>query len=476
MTQIKNVDEVKQLLGELYDDPVLFVQAACGAEPSEWQAQALRDIRDHDRVSIRSGHGVGKTAFLSWTILWWLLTRYPVKVACTANTASQLNDVLWPEIAKWARKLPDFLADKLEVKSDKIELKGGGDSFAVARTSRKEQPEALQGFHSPNMLFVIDEASGVPDIVFEVGQGAMSTEGAKTVMVGNPTRSSGFFYDSHHSERWSSRRVSCVDSPQVSRDFIEDMKNQYGEQSNIYRVRVLGEWPEADDDTAIPAHLIDAAMRRDVVASPAAPVVWGIDVARFGDDRTALCKRRGNVVLEPIKSWRNKDLMQVCGIILDEYENAPIDEKPSEILVDSIGLGAGVVDRLRGLASDTSVYFSPDVIGVNVSESPAMGDRYGKLRDELWFKLKAWFEARDCYVPPDDLLRDELSSVRFDYLSNGKLKIESKAKMKSRGQKSPDLADALVLTMGSVAGGIASGRRSQWSKPLRQTQNLNWIV
>mgnify|MGYP003324136024 FL=1 len=475
MSQPASIDEVKQLLSDLYDDPVLFVRACCGAEPSAWQAEALADIHDHDRVCIRSGHGVGKTAFLSWVILWWLLTRYPVKVACTANTASQLNDVLWPEIAKWARKLPDFLADKLELKSDKIELKGGGDSFAVARTSRKEQPEALQGFHSPNMLFVIDEASGVPDIVFEVGQGAMSTEGAKTVMVGNPTRSSGFFYDAHHSDRWCKKKVSCVDSPQVAQEFIEDMARQYGSESNIYRVRVLGDFPDADDDTAIPAHLVDAAMRRDVVATSSAPVVWGVDVARFGDDRTALCKRRGNVVLEPIRSWRNKDLMQVCGLILTEYETAPIDEKPTEILVDSIGLGAGVVDRLRELSADRDVYFNADVVGVNVAESPALGDRYNKLRDELWFKLKEWLEARDCYLPPDDDLRQELSGVRFDYLSNGKLKIESKAKMKSRGQASPDLADALVLTMASVAATVGSNRMQRWNRPLRQ-EKLDWIV
>ncbi len=152
-------------------------------------------------MAIRSGHGVGKTAFLSWLVLWWLLTRLPTKVVCTANTAHQLSDVLWSEIGKWHRKLPEGMRRLLEIKSDKIELAGVPDSFAVARTSRREQPEALQGFHSENLLFVIDEASGVPDIVFEVGQGALSTEGAKVVMTGNPTRTTGYFYDAFNKNR-----------------------------------------------------------------------------------------------------------------------------------------------------------------------------------------------------------------------------------------------------------------------------------
>ena len=440
--------ELQRRLLQLKADPVLFVQAVLKAEPQPWQAEALCALRDNDRVAIRSGHGVGKTAFLSWAILWWLLTHYPVKVACTANTASQLSDVLWPEISKWGRRLPEIFQNELEFKSDKIELKGGGDSFAVARTSRKEQPEALQGFHSPNMLFVIDEASGVPDIVFEVGQGAMSTAGAKTVMVGNPTRANGFFYDAfnRNSSRWWNKRVSCVDADAtVTREFIEDMKRQYGEESNIYRVRVLGEFPEADDDVVVPLHLVEAAQSRDVTPVENVMPIWGLDVARFGDDRTALAKRRGNSLVEPVKSWRNKDLMEVCGIVLTEYESTPYPDRPSEILVDSIGLGAGVVDRL------SEMDFGPQIRGINVSESPALGGRYGRLRDELWFKTREWFEARDCVMLDNDELAAELTSVRYKYLSTGKLKVESKDEMKRRGQRSPDIADAFVLTFASNA-------------------------
>ena len=150
--------------------------------PEKWQKNVLQSIIDNERVSVRSGHGVGKTAMLSWLILQWLITRYPSKVACTAPTAHQLEDVLWGEVAKWYRRMPDGLKNLLRLSRDRVEvLTAPQESFAVARTARKEQPEAFQGFHSENMLFIIDEASGVEDIIFEVGEGSMSTPGAKTL-------------------------------------------------------------------------------------------------------------------------------------------------------------------------------------------------------------------------------------------------------------------------------------------------------
>ena len=219
----------------------------------------------------------------------------PCKVAVTANTAHQLSDVLWTEIDKWARRLPQSWRDLLEFKTDKISLKGASDSFAVARTSRRENPEALQGFHSENMLFLCEEASGIPDVVFQVGEGAMSTAGAKTVMCGNPTRSEGFFYESHHGQRhrWKAMTVSCHDATTVSEQFLESMKEKYGEESNVYRVRVLGQFPTQSDDVLLPLYLVEEATKRDVEASPTTPVVWGVDVARFGGDRSAIAKRQG---------------------------------------------------------------------------------------------------------------------------------------------------------------------------------------
>ena len=461
-------EEQVEIMMALAKDPVLFVRSIIGVEPEEWQKKALYAVRDNDRVAIRSGHGIGKTAFLSWLILWWLSTRTPARIACTANTASQLSDILWAEVAKWHRRLPEYFQKNIEVKSDKVQVIGA-DSFAVARTARRETPEALQGFHSDNMLFLIDEASGVDDLIFEVGEGAMSTEGAKTVMTGNPTRSSGYFYEAFNKmrERFFTLKVASSDSTQVSETFIEDMKMKYGEESNIFRVRVLGEFPEADDDTIIPLHIIQSAVNREQVAADTTPVVWGLDVARYGSDRTALCKRKGNVVTEPIRHWRNKDLMEICGIILSEYETTPYPERPQEILIDSIGLGAGVVDRLIELELPAR--------GINVAESPSMGDKYGRLRDELWFNAKEWFEHRDCSIPDQEELISDLSAPRFKFLSNGKLKAEGKDEMKKRGLSSPDLADSFCLTFASRAIAGKDGSRHRWSRPLSY-EKTGWIV
>jgi hypothetical protein len=226
----------------------------------------------------------------------------------------------------------------------------------------------------------------------------MSGHKAVTLLLGNPVRSTGFFYDTHNrlKDDWVTMKVSCADSPRVSEAYLGEMAARYGEESNAYRIRVLGEFPRSDDDTVIPMELLEMAQQRDVEPSQSAPMVWGLDVARFGSDRSALCKRKGNAVTEPIKTWKNLDLMQLTGAVVSEYESLPPSERPTEILVDSIGLGAGVVDRLRELNLPCR--------GINVSESPAMGATYRNLKAELWHKAKAWLEGRDCKMPKDEAL------------------------------------------------------------------------
>lgn len=353
--------------------------------------------------------------------------------------------MLWGELDKWYRKLPDGMKALLEIKADRMELiDDRKQCFAVARTARKEQPEAFQGYHSPNMLFVVDEASGVDDIIFEVGRGAMSSHGAKTILTGNPTRTNGYFYNAFHAMKgfWRTMCVPCSASSQCSPAYIEECKEEYGEDSNSFRVRVLGEFPIEGDDVVIPLHLAESAVKRDVAVINS-EVVWGLDVARFGDDRTALAKRKANHLVEPVRSWKGKDLMQVCGLVLDEYRLAK--EKPAMIFVDSIGIGAGVVDRLK----ETHL----PVRGINVSESAAVGERFMRMRDELWWEAREWFAQRECVIPDDGKLIAELTLPTYAHTSSGKIKIESKDEIKKRTAKSatsmgrsPDLADAFCLT------------------------------
>ena len=210
------------------NNPLIFVTDVLGATPEPWQAEALEAVGKHDRVSIRSGHGVGKTTLQAWLVLWFLLTRQNCKVPVAANSQDQLRDTIWPEIAKWHRQLPEALKAMIDVQAERIVVVQDPEgAFAVRRTASKDNPEALQGFHAEHLLFLIDEASGIPDVVFEVGMGALSTPGAKVVMAGNPTRTSGFFYDTHHSlrNRWHTMHVSCLDVPSAQ-GHIEDIKSQ----------------------------------------------------------------------------------------------------------------------------------------------------------------------------------------------------------------------------------------------------------
>ena len=239
------------------------------------------------------------------------------------------------------------------------------------------------------------------------------------------------------------------------------MLEQYGEDSTVARVEVLGEFPSYDNDTVIPMELCRSAVMREVDLTVSEPIVWGIDVARFGGDNSALCKRQGNTVLE-MKTYNSMDLMSLCGAIKNEYDDATVLEKPQEILVDVIGVGSGVVDRLSEL--------NLPVIGVNVGESPSSKKNYLNLRAELWFKIKEWLSGRDVFLPSDDELVQQLVSPIYKYTSTGKVKLESKEEMKKRGIKSPDKADALALTFAStsaVLGGGSSFMGYNFKRPIK---------
>lgn len=434
--------------------PALFAKEALGATPTDQQWEASKAIVERRRVSIRSGHGTGKSAFMAWCVLWFLTCYYPCKIPCTAPTAHQLNDVLWAEIAKWHRtyteRLPKWAA-QFSWSAERIYMaERPQESFAVARTSRPENPEALQGFHSENILFLIDEASGVAEQVFQVAEGALSTEGAFVVMAANPTREDGYFHASHHKmrDRWAALHWDGEESPMVSRQYVDDMRKKYGVDSPIYQVRVKGNFTTAVDGV-IPLHLCESARSREVKAS--GEEVWGLDVARFGDDSTALAKRKGNIQVEPSKEWFGKDTMQTAGLIKLEYEAAK--NKPVAINVDVIGIGAGVVDRLKEMGLP--------VRGINVAESASVSDNYARLRDEIWFKGREWLAALDCHLADDDALIAELTTAKYSVLSNGKIKVEGKDEMKKRGIASPNRADAWLLTF------AAGGDKRVMNKPIQ---------
>lgn len=446
------------------------------AEPDVWQAEVLGWYGAGERrIAIKSGHGVGKSTCMAWICWHQLLTRIPQKIAITAPTSSQLFDALFPEIGIWMSKLPAFLKKLYNKTGDRIELMSApDDSYLTARTSRPETPEALAGIHSKYVLLIGDEASGIPNPVYEAASGSMSGESAVTILPGNPVRTSGLFFDIFHKPEmagtWKTKTVSCLDSRRVSKKYVEDMKARYGEQSNAFRVRVLGEFPLAGQSNIISYESLAAAEGRDIRVNPSAPTVWGLDVARFGGDKSALCKRKGNAVLGKVETWSDLDLMQLCAVVKADWDRTPPSDRPVEILIDSIGMGAGVVDRLRQLQLPA--------FGINVSESAAMSDQYLNLRAELWFEAKAWFARMDSTIPKessayegDSTLLEELSRVQYKFTKTGKLQAESKDEMKKRGFASPNKADAFVLTLASVASVLVNtgnGQTVGWGQPLRR--------
>ena len=450
-------------------DPNLFVEQILQIQADPWQRELLTEVGKGTRkISTRAGHGVGKSAAASWVIIWFFLTKHPCKIVLTAPTSSQLFDALFSEVKSWVKKLPEALQVLLEVTSDRVVLLSAPqDAFISCRTARAETPEAMAGVHSDNVLLVADEASGIPEKVFEAAAGSMSSDNALTLLLGNPVRTSGTFFESHHrlKSEWYTMHVSCVDSPRVSKEFIKEMAVRYGEDSSAYFVRVLGKFPKTDDETIISLSLVEDAQNRDVEMSEFTPKIWGLDVARFGTDSSVLAERQGTIITN-IDVWKGKDLMQLVGLVHNKYqENLPSD-RPVEIMVDSIGLGAGVVDRLRELELP--------VRGINVAESPSMRGQYLNLRAELWFRMKEWLEARDCKIPKDESLFSELVSPRYSFSSTGKLKVESKQEMKKRGLPSPDRADAVILTLASQPSIAMFGKR--YSSKRKITRGIRSVV
>ncbi len=433
--------------------PTVFAREVLGAEPTEQQDEAGRAVVEKRRVSIRSGHGTGKSTFMAWCVLWFLASYFPAKVPATAPTSHQLDDVLWSEIAKWHRLMKarcPVLGNQFEWSAGAFRMKSApNESFSVARTSRPERPEALQGFHSEHILFLIDEASGVADNVFEVAEGALSTDGAFVVMAANPTRQSGYFFESHHKMRaaWAALHWDGEASPMVSKTYVENMAKKYGRQSPVFKVRVKGNFVGAVNGV-IDLELCEAAKIREVEPVSSAHTIWGVDVARFGDDSSALAKRKGNVQLEPVREWYGKDTMQTTGIVKAEWDATPEAERPIAINVDVIGIGAGVVDRLKEMGLPVN--------GINVAESEAVNDRddrqFNRLRDELWWRSREWLERRDCRLCDDEETIAELTTPTYTILSNGLIQVERKDEMKKRGVKSPNRADAWNLTFADTFG------------------------
>lgn len=404
-----------------------------------------------------------------------LTTRIPQKTVATAPTSSQLEGALVPEVKMWFKRLDPAIVELYDIKAKGIYFKPAPEeSFFEARTSRADAPEALQGVHSDHVLLLGDEASGIPEAVFNAAAGSMSSDHATTLLIGNPVRTSGLFFEAFHrlADLWYKVHVSHKDSPRVTDDFVQQIARTHGEDSAEFRVRCLGEFPRADADTLIPYEWVQTAVERDIVEHKNARKVWGLDVARYGGDSNVLVVRTPRTA-KVLDHWKDADTMTTSSRVKALWDATADSDRPSVILIDSIGMGAGVLDRLRQLGLPAR--------GVNVAEAASMNERFPRARDELWWKGREWFQGLDVRLEkgtddikdPEAVLRQELVAVRYGYTDTGKIKVESKEEMRkpTRLGKSPDYADALILTfaedlVNAVWGSDGGG--TSWNEPIKR--------
>jgi len=323
-----HTERLATLMEDWRGDPVRFVRQAFGAKPDPWQADFMRAVASEQAVAVRSGHGPGKSTALAWIILWFAHTRRPFKVPVTGSNFDQLKATLWAEVGMWLRKMPAPLQKAWNYTTEGLSLLDAPEEcFVALRTAAKDKSQNLAGFHSENVLVVVDEASAVDDLIFEVLDGALTGKRSKIVLAGNPVLPYGRFFRAFHKERalWKTFHVSSEDSPRVDRAWVEKQAASYGRDSNVYRIRVLGEFPTNDADGVIPLPLIEAAVNRPVARIQHVRPIWGVDVGgeplrpsadiEIKNAASALAKRQANALLEPIKSWLGKNPTQLAGIV-----------------------------------------------------------------------------------------------------------------------------------------------------------------
>jgi hypothetical protein len=448
-------------------DPVLYVRQRFGIEPTFQQVQILQAIQPPGaKVSVRSGHGIGKTSAASWAVLWHLETHDFGKIPCTAPSSHQLRDILWGELSKWRRHAdqqsaalgipPRFwLSTLFKLVTDGLYDPSAKEWGAFARTARKENPEALQGFHAANLLYVLDEASGIDETIFEAAEGALSTPGARVLMLGNPTRNSGTFAASHkhHRGEYVALHFRSQDSPLVAPTYREQLVRKWGEGSNVVRVRADGDFPNQEDDVLISLELTEPCLARERTEGTGKRVL-GADIAAYGSDRTALVLRQGNIV-EYIAVYAGQDTMTTVGRIVSKAEAWGADV----VAVDVIGMGRGVADRLKEVRREQDLSWTVSEVDVSRAAPPhRRGEpRAKRLRDWLWMEMARWLKEDApifAWRTPEERqhaedLVGELSSTVYVLDSTGQIVVEPKDHMRDRLGHSPDLADALACCFGA---------------------------
>ena len=423
---------------------------------SYWSKQKdiLKAIAKHKKVTVRSGHDVGKSFVAADVVLWFLTSFPPAIVITTAPTWRQVERVLWGEIHQHYIKSKHYLGGQLL----QTELNHSAKHYAAGFSSDK--PDAFQGFHEKNVLVVVDEASGVEDNIFEQIESILSNENARLLLIGNPTRSVGYFADSFSDPTFHKIHISCLESPNVKsgkiiypalviKKWCDEKKEKWGEDSPFYQARVLGNIPKESEDVLIKMEWIQRAVLRHEKFAPVfgkkfEDVQYSIDVARKGKNKTVHLLRSGRRILK-IKDYQGYDLMQTVGCAQEFLHDEQYEI--TNLIVDDNGVGGGVTDRLIELG------FEDILVPVNAGEKADDEPRYVNKRSELADRVKNAFQRNELDIPDHEELQFECSNQYYDHTSDYKLRVMPKSLLKKLVKKltgkrdfdSPDFFDALCL-------------------------------
>jgi len=439
------------VLAACYDNAGTFGEVILGDEYTPDQDRIFEAVRDHPRVAVHSGHGVGKTRAAAVLVAWWINTRKPAKVVTTATTWEQVTNVLWPEIRLCYRRARVELVGRLMPRAPGIHL--SDDHFAIGLSTNDDV--AFQGKHSAHLLVIVDEAEGVGE---NIHRACGNLQPEKSFIIGNPVEPSGAFYDRCISSVWHNIRLDCTNHPNViegrqiipgavDRAWIEEQKELYGEGTPYYQARVHGFFPEQGTDTLIPLGWVESAMRNPV-ASPDAVVTISCDVARFGGNETVICVLEGQTQVEQI-CYTRVDTMETAGRIKAIHDGYRADTE-RQIIVDGDGIGGAVVDRLRELKIPVLSFRS----GMKPKEDVKkwLGwkkrEQFVNVRSAAWWALARALKDGQLSLKADDRLKAQLVGVKYRFISSGLIEVERKEQMVERLKKpsdSPDRADAIVM-------------------------------
>ena len=456
-----------QLAAECTNDPLRFVRCAFPwgkgplegmTGPDKWQTAILEEMGRRLRsgeawstvlqFAVAAGHGVGKSGLVAWIILWALCTFPDTRIVVTANTENQLRTKTFAEVAKWHNLC--LFKDWFACSAMSIASRQPGHDKtwrADAIPWSETKPEGFAGLHNKGRRIVVifDEASAIADCIWEVTEGALTDSNTQIFWFafGNPTRSTGRFYDcfNRFRHRWVHTHVDGRDAAMTDKAKIAEWLSDYGEDSDFFKVRVRGVFPSSSDMQFIGRNLVDAACSRPVPFEPYTRMVGiiGVDVALFGDDSSVIFTRFGSDARSyGYQKFHGLDGWQLAQKVIEQY-NHLIKQGCKKVIIN---IDAG------GVGESPAVYLIKNGYPCNRIMFGAQANdktKFANLRAEMWGRMREWLDAGACLPDDQDLVAD-LTGVEYDVTMKGQIQLEKKKDMKKRGLPSPDMADALALT------------------------------